>query len=439
MVMPSPVQARAHATIQRAIDVTAELIDQRGEEGVRLQDVVNRSGVSAGSLTHHFGSRDGLVAAALMARYDRAAEQRARSFDIDASDPVRFAAGMAAIFSSAAAGERDGWRLARVRALAAARHRPALRAALRDSIARLEQDMTARVAVAPDRLVDGAAVCPRALVVFSESYSAGRIVDTVFGDPLPMEEWAALFARLIRGIVAAPVVDVALGAPREQDRVASQGTEVRGVPVPALAPEDRPTIPRLRLNADEQRMMDVTIAIQRTSGSDSVKLRDLVERTGLSRSWFARHFGEREELLDHVHLANLVTFSAGESTVFEAAFDEAKDPVDLLRRLADTVQLMSDPDVLAGTWDRLELIAAATTRPWLLGQAAPVVHATLERLASAVAGAQERGIVHADVPPRAAARFLWAAPLAFALGDVAGVEWPELHALAVRASATLTA
>jgi AcrR family transcriptional regulator len=432
MVRPAPVQARAHVTIRRAIEVTADLIDERGEDGVRLQDVVQRSGVSAGSLTHHFGSREGLIAAALMERFDRAAEQRSRSFDIDTSDPDRFLAGMSAILASSAAGERDAWRLARIRVLAYSRHRPDLRDALIGSLAALEQEMSTRVAVAPERLSGDLALSPKVLVVFAESYSAGRIVDTVFGDPLPMEQWAALFARLIRGITVPSVADVAVGMPDLTTDVADQVAWGR-----PLEYEDRPAIPQFELEANEQRMLAVAAELHHASGSEAVRVRDLVMATGLSRSWFARHFGEREEVIDNVHLRDLIEFSLRESEVFEAAFDEACDAEDLTRRLGEIIRLMSDPEILSGAWNRLELVAAAATRPLLAQQAAPVVHATLERIAAAIAGAQERGLVHPGVPPRAAARFLWSAPLAFVLGEVVGVEWPGLHDLAVRTAATL--
>jgi len=438
MVMPSPVQARAHATIRRAIEVAADLIDERGEDGVRLQDVVLISGVSTGSLTHHFGSREGLIAAALMERYDRAAQQRARSFDLDATDEARFTSGMSAVLTSAAAGERDAWRLARIRALSYSRHRPELRAALVASFSPLEQDLAARVGAAPERLILGDPVCSRALVVFSESYSAGRVVDTVFGDALPMEEWAGLFARLVRGLVAGPIVDAALGV-----RPAPVAPAARAAgPGPGgheLALEQRPAIPWLGLSADERRMLDVAIATQCASGPEHVKIRDLVAATGLSRSWFARHFGELEEIVNHVHLANLIGFSHRESTAIEDAFDMAIDHVDLRRRLSDVIRMMSEPDALTGAWDRIDLIATAISRPVLADQAGPVVHATLARMTAAIAGAQERGLVHPEVPPRAVARFLWAAPLAFVLGDIVGVEWPDLHALAVRAGETLIA
>jgi AcrR family transcriptional regulator len=432
--MPTPVQARAHLTIRSAIEVAADLIDELGEDGLRMQDVVDRSGVSAGSLTHHFGSREGLVAAALMERFDRAAQMRARSFDLDRSDPQRFAAGMSAMLASAAAGERDAWRLARIRALSYARHRPELRAALVESIASLEQAMTDRLAVAAPGLHDGWPVSPRALVVYSETYSAGRIVDTVFGDPLPMEEWAALFAHLVRGYVAGPIADAAIGLAPPADRIVAHRPEA-----PALAPDERPIIPHLDLDANERRILDAAIDLQRSSGADSVRVRDLVATTGLSRSWFARHFGEREEILDHVNLCNLIGFSRRESALIEAAFDQATDGEDLRTRLGGIVRIMSEPDVLAGSWDRLELIASAAARPWLARQAGPIVHATLGRMSAAIAGAQARGLLLPDVPPRAVARFLWAAPLAFVLGDLVGVEWDELSRLAGRTTWTLVA
>lgn len=432
MVRPAPVQARAHVTIRRAIEVAADLIDERGEDGVRLQDVVQRSGVSAGSLTHHFGSREGLIAAALMERFDRAAEQRSRSFDIDTSDSDRFLAGMSAILASSAAGERDAWRLARIRVLAYSRHRPELRQALVVSLAALEQEMAARVAVAPERLAGGLALAPKVLVVFAESYSAGRIVDTVFGDPLPMELWAALFARLVRGITVPSVADAAVGMPHLVTDVAHRAAW--GHP---LEYEDRPAIPHFDLDPNEQRILAVAADLHHTSGSEAVRVRDLVMATGLSRSWFARHFGDREEVIDNVHLQDLIAFSLRESEVFEAAFDEARDAEDLIRRLGEVIRLMSDPEIISGAWNRLELIAASAARPLLARQAAPVVHATLERIAAAISGAQARGLVHPGVPPRAAARFLWSAPLAFVLGDVVGVEWSGLQDLAVRTAETL--
>jgi len=428
MVMPAPVQGRAHETIRRAIEATAALVDEKGVSGVRLQDVVARSGVSIGSLTHHFESRDGLIAAALMHRFDDAAAQRAATFDLAIDDPDRFAAGLAAILASSAAGERDAWRMARVRALAYARHRPLLREALAVPIVALQQQMGQYLAAGTTRLRDGASVSPLALVVYSESYSAGRIVDTVFGEPLLAQEWSGLFARLVRGIVDERVVEAALGVPDPD-----AGTSfVR----PAEHHEDRPDIPRLDLTADERRMLDAAIVLQRVGGADALLIQDLARVTGLSRSWFARHFGERDDLLDLVHLANLVGFSVAASASIEQAFDGAVDGEDLRDRLDGLITLMSRAEAISGAWDRMQLIAGASARPTLALQAAPIVHATIDRTAAAIAGAQTRGLVHPDISPRAAARALWATPISFVLGEVVGVEWDELQTIAQRSIRT---
>jgi AcrR family transcriptional regulator len=52
------------STVERALSVVGDILDQGGEASLRLADVSRRSGVSVGSLYHHFGSREGLVSAA---------------------------------------------------------------------------------------------------------------------------------------------------------------------------------------------------------------------------------------------------------------------------------------------------------------------------------------------------------------------------------------
>lgn len=57
---------------QRALAAALELFDAQGVAGTTIEQVRDRAGLSIGSLYHHFGSRDGLVAALyddLLARY----------------------------------------------------------------------------------------------------------------------------------------------------------------------------------------------------------------------------------------------------------------------------------------------------------------------------------------------------------------------------------
>ena len=61
---PHAVRSRGAATMERALIVVAEILDEGGEASLRLADVSRRSGVSIGSLYHHFESREGLIRAA---------------------------------------------------------------------------------------------------------------------------------------------------------------------------------------------------------------------------------------------------------------------------------------------------------------------------------------------------------------------------------------
>ena len=60
-------QRRGEETARRLLDAALAVHDERGQQGFTVQAVVAESGVSLGSMYHHFGSFDGL-AAALYAR-----------------------------------------------------------------------------------------------------------------------------------------------------------------------------------------------------------------------------------------------------------------------------------------------------------------------------------------------------------------------------------
>lgn len=60
---PQPKQARAHETIQLLISATDRVIRGNGEAAVRIQDISAETGISVGSIYHHFGDRDGLIRA----------------------------------------------------------------------------------------------------------------------------------------------------------------------------------------------------------------------------------------------------------------------------------------------------------------------------------------------------------------------------------------
>lgn len=67
----SPKQQRGEATVELLLDAALRVYAEAGEQGLTVSAVTRESGVSLGSLYHHFGSVDGLVRALLMRWLER--------------------------------------------------------------------------------------------------------------------------------------------------------------------------------------------------------------------------------------------------------------------------------------------------------------------------------------------------------------------------------
>ncbi len=62
----SPKQQRGAQTAERLLDAALQVYAESGEQGVTVSALTKASGVSLGSLYHHFGSVDGLMRALLL-------------------------------------------------------------------------------------------------------------------------------------------------------------------------------------------------------------------------------------------------------------------------------------------------------------------------------------------------------------------------------------
>ncbi|MFI9153621.1 TetR/AcrR family transcriptional regulator [Streptomyces sp. NPDC053367] len=57
----SPKQQRGEATVELLLDAALRVYAESGEQGLTVSAITKASGVSLGSLYHHFGSIDGLI------------------------------------------------------------------------------------------------------------------------------------------------------------------------------------------------------------------------------------------------------------------------------------------------------------------------------------------------------------------------------------------
>ena len=66
-----PKQLRAVSTIDALVEATIKALGEVGEAGFRVEDVLQETGTSKGSLYHHFTNRDGLIEAATLVEFSR--------------------------------------------------------------------------------------------------------------------------------------------------------------------------------------------------------------------------------------------------------------------------------------------------------------------------------------------------------------------------------
>jgi len=427
VIGPRPVQQRARETIERALDATIALLATVEPEDLRLADVTERSGVSAGSLAHHFGGREGLLVAAQAVRFERAA--LARMVDIELVVERSSADGRAAVpafevvralAAAAARGERDTERKVRFETLAFARRRPDLLAFMVDIIGAFNERVTPLVGRAQEAGVLRPELSASVVGVFGQTFAAGRFVDELVQDALPSEAWETVLQVAVAALFVRSDLPPAHFAPLSGS----------GLPQPASSADALEQIPHIVLDSeDEQRLVRAAIAAYRAGGVEAIVVEDLRQELGLSSGWFSRHFISREYFIELI-LLELVTRSARvEVAGYEAVFDAATGPEDLVQGLTGLTATALASDFVTHAWDRLELIATASRDPDLRSSAGSVVRVANERIALAMARAQRRGVMRDDVDPSAVARFAWGFTLGYVIADLSAVDRAEVMVL----------
>jgi len=193
------------STAERVLTVVIEMLEQGGETAVRIEDVRERSGVSIGSIYHHFDDREGLIIAAQVRRFARYAEAEiaALSDIVQRSSTVadfRRALRQLTLLTSSELRTAERW--TRIAVLASTVGRKELRAQVRAIQSRLADEFMAHVAQGQARGFFRSDLDPRAIALFVEAYSLGRVLVDV--DELAVSDeqweqvvWAAIDALLV--------------------------------------------------------------------------------------------------------------------------------------------------------------------------------------------------------------------------------------------------
>jgi len=200
-----PRSRRSRDTQERVLDVVVEQLEEGGEAAVRVDVVRDRSGVSIGSIYHHFGDRDGLIAAAQLRRLVRYAEAEigALSEIVErAANVDEFRSAIRQLTLHASSSLRASQRWGRIGVLGSSIGRGTLAQEVRTVQTRLIDELQAHVAQGQARGFFRSDLDARAIALFIEAYSLGHIINDVDERPVAQHDreqvvWAVIDALLV--------------------------------------------------------------------------------------------------------------------------------------------------------------------------------------------------------------------------------------------------
>jgi AcrR family transcriptional regulator len=190
--VPQPKQARAQDTVDVVIAEANRAIEAGGESSVRIQEISAKTGVSIGSIYHHFGDRDGLIRACYVQNF-------ATSIKDDIARAKRF---MDKMHSTQEISEHYDEMLQflvnhfkhvpadkRANIIGNTTGRPLLRAALADVQHELTEQLTEVMQLLRDRNMLKPHLSPRAAAVMVLGMLHGRIIAEIDTNPVSDHEW----------------------------------------------------------------------------------------------------------------------------------------------------------------------------------------------------------------------------------------------------------
>ena len=193
-----------HPTKVHLTEAAATLIDEFGSQGFTVEQLLEKSNISKGSLYHHFEDFHDVIMQAQVLRFARYVED-----DITALTNVLLAstsredmfARLDLISRATHDPARSVRRADRIEILAGARHSEKMKNALAPTQSRLTGAIADLVREMKAKEFISENLDPGAVAVFIQAYSLGLIVNDVSDQPIDLDEWHAMISRMTRGLL----------------------------------------------------------------------------------------------------------------------------------------------------------------------------------------------------------------------------------------------
>ena len=181
------------------------LVDQYGEAGLRISDLVEASGRSVGSIYHFFDNREGVIEAVRVHRFhpsweDDLAAMEAVNDHVESLEQLMDA--VEALQAEYVQSERNDVLWQRVAAIGSAQSRPSLRAVLAEKQREQTAAFETMIRTLQAKGIASADIDVHAAAVFVQAFTFGRILSILDGtDSLSPEEWSRTARRAVEAVL----------------------------------------------------------------------------------------------------------------------------------------------------------------------------------------------------------------------------------------------
>ena len=190
-----------HPTRVALLEVAKRLIAEHGADGFTVEMVLSESGISRGSLYHHFEDFPDLVGCALV-EINRAYVDASIELTRAAIEGVRsredFLAAIGSVTRELHSAARFKARIDRVRMIALCADDPTFRQRFGEAQAEIIETLTEVIRLAQERGWARSDFDPKALATFMSAYTLGVTLNDVSADPISYEAWN----EIVRDIVS---------------------------------------------------------------------------------------------------------------------------------------------------------------------------------------------------------------------------------------------
>lgn len=195
-----------HPTKARLIETAAEILETQFPEEIQVDEILDKSGVSKGSLYHHFEDLGELLEAAQVTRYANWVDR-----SISLIVPVLSSAktrddiieGLRTLTTYTQSSEYKTTRFSRARTLANSEHSERFKKALGLEQERLTTALEDLVSEAKNKGLFKKESDSRIFAVFIQSYTLGKIVDDVVPNPMSQEKWDDFILNMLIATIVA--------------------------------------------------------------------------------------------------------------------------------------------------------------------------------------------------------------------------------------------